>query len=177
MASVVLLLLDSLGIISLAAVHVLLPIAIALVAVASAAFLAGGEIYDRYKEHQKTTKLSARRQVRRAEKDATRAEAEAAVLERIDYLSEGELRYIAEALRRGEQTFTAWVSSSHVASLEMKRFIISPAGEYNTSSFPFVFDDFVWKALLARKDDLIAKDDENQRKVKEEEAARTRRRA
>ncbi len=94
----------------------------------------------------------------------------------INYLSEGELRYIAEALRRGEQTFTASVNSSHVASLEMKRFIISPAGEYNTNSFPFVFDDFVWKALLARKDELIAKDDENQCKAKEEETARARRR-
>ncbi len=176
-ASVVLLLLDLLGIVPLAAVHVLLPIAVALVAVGSAAFLAGGEIYDRYKEQQKITKLSARRQVRRAERDAARAEAEAAVLERINYLSEGELRYVADALRRGEQSFTAWASSSHVASLEMKRFVISAAGRYNTNSFPFVFDDFVWKALLARKAELIAKDDENQRKAKEEEAARTRRRA
>jgi hypothetical protein len=114
---------------------------------------------------------------RRAEKDAARAEAEAAVLQRIDYLSEGELRYVADALRRGEQSFTAWVDNSHVASLEMKRFIISATGKYNTNSFPFVFDDFVWRALLARKTELIAKDDENQRKAQEEEAPRARRRA
>ncbi len=176
-ASVVLLLLDLLGIVPLAAIHVLLPIAVALVAVGSSAFLAGGEIYDRYKEYQKTTKLSARRQVRRAEKDAVRAEAEAAVLARTDYLSEGELRCIADALRKNAQTITTWVSSSHVGSLVAKRFLIPVTGTYNKDAFPFVFDDFVWKALLARKDDLIAKDDENHRKVKEEEAARTRRRA
>ena len=107
LASLLLLILNLLGIVPLAAFNALLPIAVALVAIACAAFLAGGEIYDRYKEQQKATKLSARRQVRRAERDAARAEAEVTVLQRIDHLSEGELRYIAEALRRGEQTFTA----------------------------------------------------------------------
>lgn len=177
LASLLLLIFNLLGFVPLAAFNALLPVAVAIVVIVCAAFLAGGEIYERYKEQQKTAKLFARRQLRSAEKDAARAEAEAAVLERIDFLSEGELRFVADALRRNAQTITAWASSSHVGSLVAKRFLIPVAGSYKTDAFPFVFDDFVWKALLARKDELIAKDDENQRRAKDEEAARARKQA
>ena len=55
------------------------------------------------------------------------------------------------------------IMSRHKAS------VITPGGVYDMDHFPFCFVDFVWKALLARKDD------ENKRKAKEEEAARARR--
>lgn len=101
-------------------------------------------------------------------------ERQANVLARIDYLSGAELRYVAEALRRNEQSFTAYAESPHVATLKAKGFVHTPGGVYEMD-FPFVFLDFAWKALLARKPELLAKDDENERKQKEEEAARARR--
>jgi hypothetical protein len=53
--------------------------------------------------------------------------------------------------------------------------VYTPGGVYDMDHFPFCIVDFAWKALLARKPEFLAKDDENERKQKEEEAARARR--
>jgi hypothetical protein len=90
------------------------------------------------------------------------------VLKRLDYLSKEEIRIAANCLRKNEQLFTAWAYDSHVANLIAKDLVTAPGGTYHRDNYPNFFADFVWQALLARRDEFIAKDDENQRKEEEE---------
>jgi hypothetical protein len=117
--------------------------------------------------HQMTL-LSARRELRRADQERTRSETEARVLKRLDYLSKEEIRIAANCLRKNEQSFTAWAYNSHVANLIAKDLVRAPGGTYHRDNYPNFFADFVWQALLARRDEFVAKDDENQRKAEEE---------
>ena len=116
----------------------------------------------------KMTLLYARRELRRADEERRRSETEARVLKRLDYLSKEEIRIAANCLRKNEQSFTAWAYNSHVANLIAKDLVRAPGGTYHRDNYPNFFADFVWHALLARRDEFIAKDDENQRKAEEE---------
>jgi hypothetical protein len=108
-------------------------------------------------------------ELRRADEERRRSETEARVLKRLDYLSKEEIRIAANCLRKNEQSFTAWAYNSHVANLIAKDLVRAPGGTYHRDNYPNFFADFVWQALLARRDEFIAKDDENQRKAEEEE--------
>jgi hypothetical protein len=44
-----------------------------------------------------------------------------------------------------------------------KELVWTPGGRHNQHHYPFSFRDFVWEALLARKDEFIARDEERKR--------------
>jgi hypothetical protein len=134
----------------------------------------GGIIYDAYMRGRRTTVLSARRDTRRAEKERDRADFQARVLKRADYLSRKELRIVADCLRKNQQSFKAWVHDPDVSNLMAKQFVGSPGGTHHQDHYPFYFADFVWDGLLARKDELIAKDDDNNRTEAAEQQSRRR---
>jgi Super-infection exclusion protein B len=132
----------------------------------------GAIIADAIKQRRKTTLLAQRRQIRRSEAEQAQAEYEARVLACLDYLSTKEIAYIADALRKNEQSFTAFSNSPYVSNLMARGIVATPGGTHHQDYYPFYFVDFAWKALLARKDEFIAKDDEHKRR----EAAEAKRR-
>jgi hypothetical protein len=120
--------------------------------------------------------FSARREVRRGEEQRARLEREAAVLKRLDYLSAEEIDYLADCLRKNEQSFLAYAHSPTVANLMAKGLVATPGGKYHMDHYPYLILDFAWEALLARKDEFITKDDEHKRKKAEAEKEWVRRR-
>ena len=115
------------------------------------------------REKQKQSLLTARRAVRRKEEEERRAEAEMQALARLDHLSKEEIHYVANCLRKSTPSFYTYVFSPAVSILRSKGLVLTPEGTHNEDRYPFSFYDFVWKALLARKDEFIAKDEEHQR--------------
>jgi hypothetical protein len=75
----------------------------------------GGLVYNARMQHRKTTLLSSRRDIRRAERDRSRAEFEATALRRLDYLSRQEIGYVC--LRKNEQR-SRTTCSAPVANLQ-----------------------------------------------------------
>jgi hypothetical protein len=136
-------------------------------------------IHDIIAQRRKMTLLSKRRQIRREETDRAQAEFESQALARLNFLSKEEIRYIAEPLRKNQQSFTARVHSPHLSNLMAKGLVGSPGGTHHQDYYPFSFPDFVWAALQQRRDEFIAKDDEHKRREaaeKEAEIQRTLRR-
>jgi Super-infection exclusion protein B len=131
----------------------------------------GGLFYDRWYERHKTTLLAARREIRRNEKKRERAEFEAKVLARLDYLSTLELRLVANCLRNNEQSFTASVYSPHIKNLITRGLVMSPGETHHQDRWPFMIEDFAWKYLLAHKVKFMARDYENRRRETAEEKA------
>ena len=179
LATIVLLLLSAFGIMPLAAFGFLAaPIVIVVTVVSGCLTLTAllAVIYDRYVDHEKAGALQQRRKLRATEHLQARADHDAAVAARIDYFSAKEIAVVAQQLRTGEQSFEAYFHSPTVANLRAKGFVGTPGGQYHQDHYPFFFTDGAWKALLASKDELIAKDDENRRRAKAEEDAAARRR-
>ena len=56
------------------------------------------------------------------------------------------------------------------------RLVDTPGGTAHGDHYPYFIVDFVWEALLARREEFLAKDDENQRREEEEEREERRRR-
>lgn len=139
-------------------------IAAMLLGCLSAASLVGA-VYDHWLQRHKTTLLSARRDLQRADKERIRREREAAVLKRIDFLSSDELHHIADCLRANEQSFTAFAESPHVSNLRGKGIVTTPGGRHHEDHYPFCIPDFVWAALLERRAELIAKDEQGQQSI------------
>jgi hypothetical protein len=155
------------GFISLAAIDPVAQLLLILGAVLSGSLSLTaliGLFYDRWFLRHKTKLLSERREIRRAEVKRERTEFEAQAVRRLGYLTAAELRIVAKCLRKNEQSFTGWVHSSHVANLAVRRLVVSPGGTHHQDHYPYMFTDFAWEALLARKDEFIAKDDENKRR-------------
>lgn len=164
--------LDYIGIVELAKVHALARLFLILGTVLSGSLslaAVGGLTYDAVSHRHKTKLLSVRRDLRRADNERAREEHEKSVLARLDYLTKEEIAIVADCLRKNEQSFTNWVHSSHVANLMAKEFVGTPGGTHHQDYYPYYFFDFVWQALLARRDEFIAKDDENRRLEREEE--------
>jgi hypothetical protein len=116
--------------------------------------------------------LSERHNLRRADREREAAEHQAAVLRRLDYLSKDELSIIASCLRKNERTFLTYANSPPVGNMMASGFVGTPGGAYHRDHYPYYFGDFVWEELLRRRDEFIAKDDENKRQAaREEEAA------
>jgi hypothetical protein len=124
----------------------------------------GAVIVEAVKRRRRPTLVAQRREIRRKEWEQAKVEQEAKALERLDYLSAEEIGYIADALRKNEQSFTTWVHSPHMSNLMAKGLVNTPGGTHNQDYYPFYFTDFAWKALLVRKDEFIAKDDEQKRR-------------
>jgi hypothetical protein len=91
----------------------------------------GSAIYAIIARRHKATLLSARRELRRVEEKDIRAEQEARVLKRLDYLSQAEIRYVADCLRKNEQSFLAWFHSPPVSNLMAKELVSTPGGTHN----------------------------------------------
>ena len=90
----------------------------------------GAFIYDLLAGKRKVKVLTLRRELRKKEEEEEEEEEEEQIeknkatdLERLDYLSEEELHYLADCLRKKSQSFTAWVHSSGTATLQSKRII------------------------------------------------------
>jgi len=122
-----------------------------------------GAVYDSWKQRHKITLLARRRELHRAEAKRDLAELQAQVLKRLDYLSKEELRHVADCLRKNQQSFLAPGFSGHVRNLQAKELVGSPGGTYHRDHVPYYFGDFVWEALLLRKEEFIAKDDAHKR--------------
>ncbi|TVR06993.1 MAG: hypothetical protein EA385_14180 [Salinarimonadaceae bacterium] len=111
-------------------------------------------------ERRRQEILSTRRAVRQKEHEEQRDANRTAVLARLDHLSDKEIRYVAECLRAGTPTFYTYVHSSPVRIMIGKGLVWSPGSQHHQDRYPFSFHDFVWEALLARKDEFIAKDED-----------------
>jgi hypothetical protein len=96
----------------------------------------------------------------------------AQVLKRLDHLSAQEIRYVADCLRKNEQSFLAYVHSGPVSNMMARGLVGSPGGTHHQDYYPYYFADFVWQALLARKDEFIEKDNEHKRREAAERAMR-----
>jgi hypothetical protein len=136
-----------------------------------------GIIVDALARRHKRTLMSERHNLRRADRERETAEYQAAVLKRLDYLSTEELSIIAGCLRKNERTFLTYAHSPPVANMMASGFVGTMGGAYHRDHYPYYFGDFVWEELLRRRDEFIAKDDENTRRAKleEERALRGRR--
>jgi hypothetical protein len=139
------------------------PGVVILCVVASALTISGvgAVIYDLLAGKRKEKALSLRRELRKKDEEEQSEKATATALERLDYLSEEELHYLADCLRKHSQSFTTWVHSSGAATLTAKRLIYSPGGTHHQDHYPFVVADFAWKELLRREEEFIARDDKN----------------
>lgn len=121
----------------------------------------GAFIYDFLAGKRKAKALKLRRELRKKEDGEQIEKNKATALERLDYLSEEELHYLADCLRKKSQSFTAWVHSSGTATLQSKRIITTPGGVHHQDHYPYVVEDFAWKELLRREAEFIERDEKN----------------
>lgn len=165
-ASLVVLFIDYKALIQLQQFHALArpSVIIGMVVFGCLSFASFGALaYEGISARQKVSLLSKRREIQQNEASAYRVQAEAEALRRLDYLSREEISYVADCLRKNEQSFLAYARSGPIANLIAKRLVGSPGSECNQDYYPFFFQDFAWKALLERKDEFIKKDDEFKR--------------
>jgi hypothetical protein len=124
---------------------------------------------EQFAASQKRTQVERRRMGREEKHKAKKAQFEAMVLARLDHLSKEEIRVVADALRTGSQSFFAYAQSPAVAAMAGKAMLNTPGGTYHQDHYPFNFYDFVWKALLERREEFISKHEEFGRIAAEEE--------
>lgn len=170
MASVVLLGLDWTGILALADFGQLTRPLVIVLAVGSGSISItsiGSFIKDQLMGHRKQSLFTARRELKLQEDKIKIEKAQNAALERIDHLSMQELRYLADCLKEGTQSFYTYAHSPYAKTLIAKELVYTPGGTHNQDYYPFTIFDFVWKALLARKDEILARDTENREKEEE----------
>lgn len=115
------------------------------------------------RERQKRSRLAVRRAVRQKEAEDHQAKTRAHVLARLDHLSGEEIRYVADCLRMGTPSFFTWMYHPPVSLLGGKGLIWTPGGTHPQDHYPYCFHDYVWEALLARKDEFLAKDEEREK--------------
>jgi hypothetical protein len=120
-------------------------------------------------------KVRARQQAKRDESELAREKYKAEVLKRLGFLSRKEHRVLADQLRKNERSFEGWAYSSTASNLMAAHLVGSPGGTANQDHYPYYVVDFVWDALLERRDEFLAKDEENKRREEEEKRAAARR--
>ncbi|MBX9637466.1 MAG: super-infection exclusion protein B [Nitrosomonas sp.] len=165
-ASITLLLFDREEILALSTFSAIAKPAIILVCVVTGALSITSIIsyfIEMYGSSRKRTLLEQRRELRKAEEEKQISIQKQEVIERIPYLSNAELRYLANCLRENSQSFTAYVYSPSASTLMSKGLIYTPGGTYNRDNYPFIVNDFVWRHLLEIKEQILAKDEENRR--------------
>lgn len=148
---------------------VALPVLI-IVAVVFTAMAIVGSVYALlapFREKHKQSALEQRRAIRRKEQDERREQAQEAAIAQLDHLSKEEIAVVAKALRGGSPSFYTYVYSPPVSMLQGKRLVWTPGGSHHQDHYPFSFHDFVWKVLLERKDEFIAKETEHKRAEEE----------
>lgn len=174
-ASVVLLGFDHAGILALVDFGQLVKPSVIVVAVVSGALSItgiGAFITDLLMGHRKQSLLALRREVKLQEEKIRREKAESVALERIDHLSSQEIRHLADCLRKESQSFYTYVHTPSVTTLIGKGLVYTPGGQHHQDYYPFTVSDFAWKALLVRKDEILAKDNENRKKEEEDNRRR-----
>ena len=179
LCSLLLLVFDYFSLINLTEIHPLArPGTIIAATVFGCLYLAaiGQVVYNDWKQRHKITQLARRRELHRAEAKRDLAELQAQILKRLDYLSKEEVRIVADCLRKNQQSFLASGFSGHVRNLQAKGFVGSPGGTYHRDRVPYYFGDFVWEALLLRKEEFIAKDDAHKQQEEAEKYENYRRR-
>ncbi|MFV8595071.1 hypothetical protein [Ralstonia pseudosolanacearum] len=155
-----------------------LPILI-IVAVASTAMAVVGSVDTLLaprREKRKQSALEQRRAIRRKEQDERREEAQREALAQLEHLSRREIEVVANALREGSPSFYTYVFSPPVSMLQGKRLVWTPGGQHHQDYYPFSFHDFVWKVLVERKDEFLAKEAEHKKAEEERKRAESRRR-
>jgi hypothetical protein len=142
------------------------PSVFVLTVVASALAVSGigAGAYEIFIAKHKRAALAERKEAQKKEAEELSIAKKAAALDRLNYLSPEELRYLADCLRKGNQSFTTWVHSSYASTLAAKGLIYTPGGTHHQDHYPFTIADFAWSELLRRKDEFIARDDENKKK-------------
>lgn len=171
--SIALLVLDSKSVINLTEFGALAKPGLVILAVASAALSItgiGAFFVEQWLAGKKHSLLATRREIRAQERREARQQAEAAALARIDHLSPKELRYLADCLKEGSQSFYTYVHSPPVTTLMGKGLVYTPGGTHHQDHYPYTIADFAWKALLERKEEILGKDAENRKR--EEDAKR-----
>lgn len=148
------------------------PIVIVIAVLAGSLSLTG--IIDFFKNlfisSQMRKALVERRQIREKEEKNKRDEFQKVALERLEHLSCQEIRYLANCLREGSQSFFTYVHSSPVTTLMGKGLVYTPGSTHHQDHYPFTIYDFVWEELLKRKDEFLEKqancerEDEEQKK-------------
>jgi len=116
--------------------------------------------------------LKERRAIRQVEVAARKEAHEAEVIGRIEYLSEDEVRYAADCLRKNEQSFLGYVYHGPISNLIAKGLVTTPGGAHNQDHYPYYFVDFAWKELLVRKENILARDEERRKREAEEKKRR-----
>lgn len=146
------------------------PIVIVLLVVSGALSITGIGAYikDQWARRNSHTLVAMRRQLRAQEKESEKAKAQCVALERIEHLSSKELRYLANCLKEGSQSFYTYVHSPAVTTLMGKGLVYTPGGTHHQDHYPFTIYDFAWKALIERRDEILAKDAANKKKEDEE---------
>ena len=122
-----------------------------------------GLIKDFIEESRNKAQIAATREIEVAEATGKIEEVREAALDRIEYLAPKDLRYLAECLREGNQSFFTYVHSPPVTTLMGKELVYTPGGTHHQDHYPFTIRDYVWKELLSRKDEILKKDEENKR--------------
>ncbi|KFX81296.1 hypothetical protein KR99_24265, partial [Ralstonia solanacearum] len=110
------------------------------------------------------------------EQDERRQQAQESAIAQLDHLSKEEIAVVAKALRDGSPSFYTYVFSPPVSMLQGKRLVWTPGGQHHQDYYPFSFHDFVWKVLLERKDEFLAKEAEHKKAEEERKRAESRRR-
>lgn len=118
---------------------------------------------DLISEKRKPSLLAARRKLKAAEDEKERIETEHENLQRLDHLSHEEIVYLADCLRKGSQSFFTYVHSPPVTTLMGKGLVYTPGGAHHQDHYPYTVCDYVWVALLERKDEFIEKDEAHKR--------------
>lgn len=146
------------------------PIVIVLLVISGSLSITGIGAYikDQLERHKSHSLVAMRKQLRAQEKESERTKAQGAALERIEHLSPKELRYLANCLREGSQSFYTYVHSPPVTTLMGKGLVYTPGGTHHQDHYPFTIYDFIWKALIERRDEILAKDSANKKKEDEE---------
>lgn len=145
------------------------PIVIVLIVISGSLSITGIGAYlrDQWARRKSHSIVTTRRQLRAQEKEGERAKAQGAALERIDYLSSKELRYLANCLRESSQSFYTYVHSPAVTTLMGKGLVYTPGGTHHQDHYPFTIYDFVWKALIERRGEILARDSANEKREDE----------
>lgn len=98
------------------------------------------------------------------EKEEQREKKRQEILAYLDHLSDEEIQYVADSLRKGTPTFYTYVHSPPVGMMMGKGLVWTPGGSHNQDYYPFSFHNFVWDALIERKEELLSKDKDRKAK-------------
>lgn len=129
-----------------------------------------------FREKHKQSALEQRRAIRRKEQDERREQAQESAIGQLDYLSREEVAVVVKALSNGSPTFYTYVFSPPVSMLQGKGLVWTTGGTHHQDHYPFSFHDFVWKVMLERKDEFLAKEAQHRKAEEERKKAESRRR-